>query len=408
MYLALSAEERLMLDGLRQFNDRVALPLEQEHAELFADERKKYDEMGRYVPELLELKRMVRTASAKVGYYTLITDKELGGGGQGARMTFHIWELLNATYGPAHELPYDSVAHWATGPGPLLLGLSPGLREAIVPALMAGEKTHCFVMSEPDAGSDPWMMKTRAVRDGDDWIINGSKMWISNAPYADHAFLFVVTDPEAAAARKGGISCFLTDTKAAGFAVDRPIRLFGEIGGHEGILSLTHLRLPKDHLVGELGQGFKLAMAGVSTGRLFNCGRAVGSAQWALKKAVQYSKERVTFGRPIGDNQAVSFMLAESAIEIYAAKHMGLHYAGLIEKGEPAIKEMAMAKAFATEMCFRVYDRAMQVYGAMGLTNETHLHRGWQLARAVRIADGTSEILRRTIAARLFRGDLDF
>ncbi|MDO8673501.1 MAG: acyl-CoA dehydrogenase family protein [Dehalococcoidia bacterium] len=399
-------EERMIVDGLRRFNDQVSIPLEKENHQLFSNGRYMYDEDGREVPKVRDLFRQVRMASSKAGFFTITLPKELGGGGRGALTTFNVWELLNSAYGPEYELPHVSISHWATGPGPLLLGLPDPCRSQVLPSLSSGEKAVAFAMSEPDAGSDAWNMKTRAVRDGDDWIINGTKQWISGGPYADFVLVFAITDPVLAAARRGGISCFFVDAKSPGYST-AVIRIWGEVGGNKGILSFSDVRVPNSQLVGELGQGFRLAMAGVANGRLFNTGRAVGMSQWALRKATKYSQERIAFNGPIAMNQGVSFQLAECAIELHAAKCMGLALANMIDRGERVVKEMNMTKAFATEMCFRVYDRCIQVFGGMGVTNETALYRGFQHARTVRIADGTSEILRRNIAQELFRGNLD-
>lgn len=404
---AIASEHRRVLDGLKEFNDSTTLPLEEAHADLFSDPRKMYDPSGRYTAKTLELKRAVRMGAAKAGYYTMLAPKALGGEDLGPLMTFHTWEWLHSTYGCAHWLPFESVAHWAFGPGPLLLGLADSVRAPVAPQMMSGEKTACFGMSEPDAGSDAWMMRTRAVRDGARWTINGSKQWISNGPYADFAFIFAVTDLQSAEQRKGGITCFFVETGTPGFSVDGIIKLYGEVGGNEAILSFNDLSVPADRMVGKLGDGFRLALASVNHGRLYNTARCVGLAKWANGQAIGYSKRRVTFGQPISEHQGVSFMLADSAVDIYAARHMGLHYANLLQTGGAAIKEAAMAKLFATEMCVRVYDRAMQVMGGLGLANETHLYRGWHASRSVRIADGASEILRRTIAQRLLRGDVD-
>lgn len=405
---SLTEEERLVLDGLRQFCDQEAVKLEENNIELFDDQRLKFEQSGRHSPAILDLYKQVRVASAKAGYYTILSPEKLGGGGLGPIMTYRIWESLFARYGPRYELPYRAVAHWTRGPGPFLLHMNESVRDEILPGLMSGEETSCFAMSEPDAGSDAWMLRTRATQDGDDYVINGSKQWITNAPYADYVFIVAITDPEAAAKRAGGVSLIFARTSSPGYSVDGIIRLFGEIGGDEAVLSFHDMRVPRTGLVGNEGEGFKLALSGVANGRLYNSARGVGHAQWALEKATAYSQERITFGEPIGNNQGVSFMLADTAMDIYAAKYMGLHCAWLVEQGEPAIKELAMAKAFSTESAFRAYDRAIQVFGGLGLSNETHLYKGWHSARTIRIADGSGEILRRTIAQRLFRGDSTF
>ncbi|MBI2864598.1 MAG: acyl-CoA/acyl-ACP dehydrogenase [Chloroflexi bacterium] len=406
MDFGIPEEEKMIVEGLQRFNDQVSVPLEKAHHELFNNGRYTYDEDGREVPKVQELKRQVRMEAAKAGYYTIILPKELGGGGRGALTTFNVWELLNSAYGPEYELPHLSVSHWAQGPGPFLLGLKDPYRSEILPSLSSGEKSAAFCLTEPDAGSDAWNMKTCAVRDGDDWVINGTKQWMGNGPYADYLIVFAITNPELAAARRGGISCFFVDAKSPGFSTS-VIRIWNLIGGIHGILSFSDVRVPHSHLVGELGQGFRQAISQVSIGRLMNTARCVGLSQWALRKATKYSQERIAFNAPISANQGISFQLADCAIELYAAKCMGLHLAYLIDKGERAVKETAMAKAYSTEACFRIFDRAIQVFGGMGVTNEVGLFKGMAVARTTRIADGASEILRRTIAQELFRGNLD-
>ena len=401
-------ETRLTVDGLLSFVQREVVPLEEANRALLDDPHAAHTPDGRLVPEIVELRRQVRMVSARAGYYTLFAPEDLGGAGKGPITLFLVWEALYHHAGADRLLPYESVAHWVTGVSPILRGLRNEARAVVLPRLLSGEHTSCFALSEPDAGSDVWSMKTRAVRDGDDYVIDGTKQWISYAPYAQHAVLFAVTDPDQLARRSGGISCFLVDTGTPGFSVDSVIRLFGHVGGNEAILSFTNMRVPADRLIGELDQGFRSALGGVNTGRLYNCARAVGLSRWALERATHYAKQRVTFGHPIAEYQGVQWLLADSAMEIYAARMMGLNCAWRLEQGEPAIKETAMIKAFATEAGFRTLDRCMQVFGGMGLTNEMKLFDAWHQIRVVRIADGSAEIMRRTIAQRLLKGDLGF
>jgi acyl-CoA dehydrogenase len=273
---------------------------------------------------------------------------------------------------------------------------------------MAGRVSMCFGMSEPNAGSDAWMMSTRAVRDGDGWLISGTKQWTSNSPYADYCYLFAVTDPVIHRERRGGVSCFVVPMSAPGVSVDSVIRMFGDVGGNEGIVSLVDVRVPAVNLIGAEGEGFRLAMGGVSLGRVFNSGRALGLSRWALERAVDYAKTRRAFGRPIAEHQGVSFKLAESAMDIYAAKGAARDLTERLDRGEKAIRELAMSKAICVEAFLRVADRCMQVCGAMGLTNELQMYKAWHTARALQLADGSAEILRETIAKRLLRGDVSF
>jgi acyl-CoA dehydrogenase len=282
------------------------------------------------------------------------------------------------------------------------------MKARVLDKFMSGEETMCFAMSEPDAGSDAWAMSTRASRQGDGWVLNGVKQWITNSPWAQYALVFAVTNEQLRASRKGGITCFLVPTDSVGYQIDSVISLFGDVGGNESIISLNDVYVSAESAVGEVDEGFALAVGGVALGRLYNAGRCVGLARWALERATEYAKERKTFGKAISEYQGISFQLADSAMEIYATKTMSMDCAQRLERGEEASRELAMVKAYSTEMCFRVYDRCIQVHGGMGLTNEMRLYDGWHLARIIRIADGSGEIMRRNIARALFRGETDF
>jgi acyl-CoA dehydrogenase len=332
----------------------------------------------------------------------------VGGGGLGPVALYAAWEGISHHTGPGRLLADQVIGHWTSGPSFLLGELQPALRDGVVDDVMSGTSTVCFAMSEPDAGSDAWAMSTRAVRDGDEWVINGTKQWISNSPHAKYAFVWAVTDDEMRKGRSGGISCFLVPTATPGFQVDSVLKLFEHAGGNEGIVSFTDVRVSDDHVVGSLHRGFDLALRGVSDGRIYNAGHCVGMARWALEQATEHARTRKTFGKTISEYQGVTFQLAECAMEIYAAKTMSLDCARRFERGERALKELDMMKAYTTEACFRVIDRCMQVCGGMGLTNEMRLVAGWHFARMVRIADGTGEIMRRNIANRLLKGDLAF
>jgi acyl-CoA dehydrogenase len=272
---------------------------------------------------------------------------------------------------------------------------------------MDGTRSMCFGLSEPGAGSDASMIRTRAVRDGDGWRISGRKIWTSNAPVADYCVVFAITDPERAAVRGGGISAFLVPTDSAGFELQRIIRLFGHIGGDEAELTLDDVYVEPWQVVGELDQGFGAALYGVSLGRIYNSARAVGYGRWALELALEYAKTREAFGSPIAANQGVTFPLAESAAELHAAHLMGINAGMLLDQGGPAVKELSMTKAYSVQIGYRAVDRAMQTHGAMGFTNEIGLTEAWHSLRIVNVADGTNEILNRTVAQRLLKGDTD-
>ncbi|TVT30686.1 acyl-CoA dehydrogenase family protein [Marinobacter vinifirmus] len=399
-----------VIDSLLRFIEREVLPIEREHGSILDDERDRYQRDGRLVPEALVLRRRVRNLSYEAGFYTMFGAEELGGGGLGATAAAYVHEAMNRRFGPGHSLVKEIVipSAFTNGLSPVLRFLSPALRERYLIDIARGDKTLCFGLSEPDAGSDVFNMKTRAVLEGDEWILNGTKQWITNAPYADYGMIFAVTDPDRFKARKGGVTGFFIDTRGEGFKVTSTIPLMGHLGADIGIVSLENVRVPADHVLGTVHEGFDVAMSGVGTGRLGMAGSCVGLAEWALDRGLDYAKQRVTFGKPIREHQAIQMHLAECAMDIYAAKNMVLNCAWRVDAGHKPTKELSMCKAFATEMLFRVMDRIISVHGAMGLTNELQLEEGLRLARILRVPDGTGEIQRRTIARKLLAGDTDF
>jgi acyl-CoA dehydrogenase len=390
-----------ILDGLRAFIDAEVVPRHRAQNDMLVDRADVYGADGRYRPEVLDLIRGVREASARAGYYAMLVPDGDATPGLGFEALYRVWEAIYQRCGTEYWLGHHVVAHWARGPSHLLDAASPGLREHILPDLLSGRTTTCFAMSEPDAGSDAWRMRTRATRDGDGWKLNGTKQWITNGPYAAHAIVFAITDDAQAAQRRGGVTAFVVPTDAPGFGIDRVIRFFGHTGGDEAIISFTDVHVPDDHVLGDVGEGFRLAMQGVSTGRLYNSARSVGLAHWAIDRASAYASQRHTFGKPLIDNQGIAFPLADRATEVHAAELMGLNCARLLDTGGEARTELAMTKLFSTETAVRTIDTAMQAHGAMGFTNEVGLGEAWHQARRICVADGASEILRRQISRSL-------
>jgi acyl-CoA dehydrogenase len=397
-------------DALIRFIDREVEPLEKEHSALLSSERTIYTEDGRYAPAITELRRRVRVLSAEAGFYTALSDESLGGSGLGTQAAAYIQERLNAHVGPSRHLIQTVVlpSPFTNGLSPVLKHMDPQIFERYREALASGEKTMCFGLSEPDAGSDVFAMRTRAVREGNDWLITGTKQWITNAPYADYAMIFAVTDEEKARAGRGGVTGFFLPTDTPGFAVPSTIPVMGHLGADIGIVTLDRVRVPDSHRLGPVDRGLSVALDGVNAGRLSMAASCLGLARWALDQALEYAKVRKTFGKPIAEHQSVQNMLAECAMDIYASKTMIQHCAWLVDENLPATKEVSIVKASATEMLCRVMDRCMQVHGGMGLTNELRLEEGFRFARTMRIPDGTSEIQRRTIARRLLDGDSAF
>lgn len=396
-----------VLEGLESFIRAEVFSRHEEHEALLDNPHSVHQADGRLSPEVRELMREVRTASAQAGYYSMLSPRSVGGEGLGFEALYRTWETIFHLCGSRYWLGWYAVAHWTKGPNPLLAHVAEPVRERYLDDLVSGEHTMCFAMSEPDAGSDAWRMRTRAERDGDGWRISGEKQWISNAAHADLAVVFAVTDPAKAAEKSGGVTAFLVPTDTPGFDVHSVIPLFGHSGSNEGIIQLVDAHVPDDHVIGEVDAGFRLAMEGVSMGRLYNAAKGVGLSRWAIEMALDYMQERQAFGAPISSYQGVTFPIAESAMEVHAAHLMGLNTARLLDMGEPARKELTMAKAYSIEAAVRAVDRAMQVHGAMGFTNELGLAEAWQQLRQMLVADGSSEILRRQIVQRLLKGDVE-
>jgi len=384
--------------GLRSFLHAEVTPRQRaipsEHHQVFGSD-------GRFKPEILQLWSEVRQASARAGYYTCLAPVAVGGGGLGFEALYRVWETVFETCGAELWLGHQAVGHWSRGPSHLYLEMADKLRRSVLPDLLNGTKTTCFAMSEPDAGSDIWRSRTSATRVEGGWLINGVKQWVTNAPYADWILVFAVADASAFARRQGGMAGFLVPASSPGFRVDSVIALFGHSGGDEAILSFQDVFVPDLYVIGKPGDGLRLAMSGISMGRMFNSARAVGLGRWALAKALIYAEDRQTFGSPLIDNQAISFPLADAAMELHAARLMGLDAARALDRGEDVRTRVSMCKAYSIEASVRAIDHAVQVHGAMGFTNEMHLAEAWQQMRRTRVADGSAEMMRRNIVKHL-------
>lgn len=394
-------------DAITGFIRAEVVPRHECNRALFEDPHLAYDHRGLHTPAFRQLALEVRQASAAAGFYGLATPEDLGGSGMGLTAYFAAFERIFHECGYKYSLGHQIVSHWAKGPSPLLHRMTPRMREEILPGLMSGRTTICFALSEPGAGSDAAMIKTRAVREADGWRISGTKIWTTNSPYADHVCVFAVTDPERAATRKGGISCFLVPTSTPGFSVGRIIMMFGQSHGDEAVLTFDDVRVEEHQLIGDIDQGFKAAMLGVALGRVFNIARAVGTARWALELALDHAKVRETFGRKLAERQGIMFPLAESAMQIHAAHLMALNVVQLLDSGHRAHKELSMAKAYCCKIAMQAVDRAMQTHGAMGLTNELGLADAFVAMRKINIADGTTELMHHVVAKQLLDGDID-
>jgi butyryl-CoA dehydrogenase len=285
---------------------------------------------------------------------------------------------------------HSSLASWP------ILGLgSEEQRARYLPRMAAGEWIGCFALTEPQAGSDAAGQRTRAVRDGDGYVINGIKNFITNGPESSVAIIFAMTDPAQA---HRGISAFIAETSDPGFQVVRIEDKMGIRGSHSAQIGLNDLRVPRTNLIGAEGDGFKVAMKTLDGGRIGIAAQAVGIARASLEASLRYSQERQTFGRPIASNQAIQWKLADMAVEIDAARLLTLRAAALKDAGQPCTTQSAMAKLFAAEAAMKAATEAVQVHGGYGYTREFKVERYFRDAKITEIYEGTSEIQRLVIS----------
>jgi acyl-CoA dehydrogenase len=271
-----------------------------------------------------------------------------------------------------------------------------------LPRLAAGEIA-CFGLTEPGSGSDSAAMQTMAVRSGNGWVLNGTKRYITNAPYADVALIMARTSKEALP-KNAHVSAFLVPMDTPGIAVGKPDKKMGQAGSHIADIMMDNVHLPADALLGmQEGRGFVTAMQSLDNGRLSVGSAAAGYARRALDSALRYANERKAFGEPIANFQLIQQMLADSEIEIYAAECMLEDAARRADLGENVLRKAAAAKVFASEMCGRVVDRVVQVYGGAGYLAEYDAERFFRDARIYRIYEGTTQILQLQIAKHMLR-----
>jgi acyl-CoA dehydrogenase len=411
------------IDGLLSFVESECVPVEQKYKEILENEAKLFGDDGRLVPEIREARDEIRRKSAKAGYWSMFAPQAIGGDELPAVVSVYLLEAMNRKYGAGHLmitfanafLTTPLVGSFVDGPSHMFSQASEAIKTEIVPSLIAGEKTTCFGATEPDAGSDLWNLKTKARKVGDEWVINGTKQWITNSPYADYAIVFAVTNDEKYAKRNmfdSGVSAFIFDTKQPGVDNNTIFPIMGHVSSDCGNIIMEDVKVKEEYILGNVDQGLIAALAGISEGRLGIATAMVGLAEWALDRCLEYAKERVTFGRPLADRQAIQWMLADSAIEIFNSKYATLRTAELVDEypktGRVPIKEISIAKCYAVDMCQAVCDRAIQIHGGMGLSSEMGLEEAFRIARTLRIPDGTSEMQRRTIAGQLLRGDTVF
>ncbi len=383
MDFSLSEEQRLIVKTTRSFVEKELYPHE--------------EKIERTSVLELEIVREIQKKAINIGLYAANIPEEFGGAG----LDTLTWLLYEKELGKAnYALHWTAVAR----PSNILCAGTQQQQEKYLQPCIKGEKWDCLAMTEPNAGSDLRGMKATAKPDGDDFILSGTKHFISHADFADFAIVFMATGEEDTNhGKKKLITAFFVDKGTKGFTVRDGYRNVSHRGYHNAILEFDHCRVPKENRLGELHQGFELANQWLGATRLQVAATCLGRAERAFAHAVEYAAMREQFGQKIGKFQGVSFKLADMAIAMKAAELMTLEAGWKFDVGTCTDLDMAMAKLKATEMLAMVADEAIQIHGGMGIMEELPLERIWRDARIERIWEGTSEIQRHIISRALLR-----
>jgi hypothetical protein len=375
--MILTAEQELIRDSMRAFAQERLAPFAAEWDRNHTFPREALNELaelgalGMVVPE--------EWGGAGMDYMSLVLTLEEIAAGDGATST--IVSVQNS-------LPCGILNRFG----------SDAQKEAWLKPLARGEKLGCFCLTEPHVGSDASAIRTSAVRDGNEWVLNGVKQFITTGKYADVAIVFAVTDK---AAGKKGITCFLVPANAPGYQVGRIEEKMGQKASDTTQILFENCRIPADSVIGAEGEGYKIALSNLEAGRIGIAAQCLGMARAALEAAVKYAQERESFGKPIFEHQAVNFRLADMATQLEAARQLVWHAASLKDAGRPCLKEASMAKLFASEMAERVCSDAIQVHGGYGYVTDFPVERIYRDVRVCQIYEGASDIQKLVIGRAL-------
>jgi acyl-CoA dehydrogenase len=382
MDFSLPDEFRMLKDQMRRFVNTQIIPHERESLE-DCDELKP------------EWKKKFVAGAKELGIWMLEVPEEYGGVGLSLVGRAVVWQELARTIG----LP--SRGETITGPTVrhILYSLTGEMKEKYLLPVLRGEKRSCFAQTEPDAGSDPGGMRTTAVREGDHYVINGTKRYISGADKANFMQLMAATDRSKGS--HGGISCFIVDMNTPG--VKLGTRYQTMMGDAPWEIVLDNVRIPVSHRVGDEGDGFKLAQKWLGAGRVKHGARALGVAERCLELATSYAKQRETFGKLLSERQGIQWKLADIYIELEAARLLVFQAASKLDAGEDARTDAYVCKYFADEMAFRAADVCMQIHGGMGLMTDLPIEKMWRQQRSYRITEGASEVMQMVIARHVLK-----
>lgn len=375
--MILSEEQVMVQDMARQFAQERLAPNAEE-----------WDRECRFPKEAIE-------EMAGLGLLGMLVPPEWDGAGTDAVSYALALEEVSAGDGSVGAI---MSVHNSVGCMPILRYGSEAQKEEWLKPLARGEKIGCFCLTEPQAGSDASALKTRARRDGNKWVLDGAKQFITNGSTASLAIVFAVTDPDAG---KRGISAFLVPTDSEGYKVERIEKKMGLNASDTCAIRFENVELSPDMMLGEEGQGYKIALSNLEGGRIGIAAQALGIARAALEFAVSYAKDRTSMGKPIMEHQAVGFRLADAATRLAAARQLILHAAAMKDQGLPCLIEASMAKLFATETAEQVVSDSLQTLGGYGYMKEYPVERMARDVRVTKIYEGTSDIQRMLIARDL-------
>ena len=380
MDLSLTDDEREIRDWVRTFVKKEVMPLE---PDVLVRERR--GERGITAEEYAGL----QATAKKAGFFGIQTPTEYGGMGLGAVPAALIQAELGRSFVPFY---------FAGDADNILFDATQEQQATYLVPTINGDRKSCFAITEPGAGSDARAIRTHAERDGDEWVINGEKTFITGGNDADFVMVFAVTDKAKGA--NGGVTCFLVD-RDKGWT-SQPIDTMGEWGPAQ--LTFDNVRVSHGDILGTEGHGFDLAMRWIGKGRYLLPARALGACERLLEMGMEHARNRVTFGEPIAERQAIQWMVADSATEIEALRWLVLTAAWQIDNGVDSRQAQSMAKLYGGVKANEIVDRVLQMHGGMGYTRELPIERWYRELRLLRIYEGTDEIQRRTIARNLLRG----
>ncbi len=380
MDFALTDEHKMIQETARDFADKELLPIAEQ-----VDETKE--------PPLEVVKKL-----GELGFLGMMVPEEHGGAGLDDISYVLAMEEISrgcATTGVIMDVNNSLVCE------PLNMYANDEQKKRVLTPLAQGELLGAYCLTEPGAGSDAGSIKCRAVEDGDDYVLNGTKIFVTNGGFADIFIIFAVTDPEK---KTRGITAFIVEQDRPGVKRGTREKTMGIRGSMTYEIILEDARIPKANVLGEPGRGFKIGMEALDSGRIGIASQAIGIARAAFDRALNHAKERQQFGRPIGDFQAIQWMLADMSTKIEAAHLLTLSAAWLRVSGGDYVTASAQAKLFAGRVAVEVADAAIQIHGGYGYTQEYHVERHFRDAKITELYEGTSEIQRLIIARRLIRG----